>query len=295
MKKIILSLFNCLFIVVISYAQTYTPSQADSIFKSGNWKETIKAYTWLIDNGKAQRPGVAWYRIAVANYSLNDFTGAIPAFKRSIGFSNNPTTMYNLAGTFNRTGLKDSCYAWLQTAVEKGYSQYDVIVKDDDLASLRNEERYKTLLQKVKRIAYPCTVSTEYRQFDFWIGEWTVTDTKTGNPAGKSKIELLLGECVIMENWQPIVGMAGKSFNIYNATEKKWRQTYVDASGSLLEFYDGEFKDGKMQFKMKPGSDNAMHRLGFFKISDKEVRQLGEISKDNGASWQVEYDLMYKK
>ena len=34
---------------------------------------------------------------------------------------------------------------------------------------------------------------------------------------------------------------------------------------------------------------------GSFKISNKEVRQLGEISKDNGARWQAEYDLMYKK
>ena len=203
--------------------------------------------------------------------------------------------MYNLACTFNKAGLKDSCYTWLQTALDKGYTAYDDIIKDDDLASLRNEERYKTFLQKVKIIAYPCSVSPEYRQFDFWIGEWNVFDTKTGSLAGKSKIELLLGECVIMENWQPVSGVAGKSFNIYNAAEKKWRQTYVDASGSLLEFYDGEFKDDKMQFKMKPGPDNAMHRLSFFKISDKEVRQLGEMSKDNGVIWEAEYDLTYKK
>ncbi|MEP7255202.1 MAG: tetratricopeptide repeat protein [Ferruginibacter sp.] len=294
MKKVI-AVSICLFVIVISHAQTYTPPQADSIFKANNWKETIKAYTWLIDNGKAPRPGVAWYRIAVAHYSLNDFMNAIPAFKKSIGFSNNPATMYNLACTFNRAGLKDSCYTWLQTAVDKGYTQYDDIIKDDDLASLRNEEKYKTILQRVKAIAYPCSASPEYRQFDFWIGEWNVFDTKTGNPAGKSKIELLLGQCVIMENWQPISGAAGKSFNIYNVAEKKWRQTYVDASGSLLEFYDGQYQDGKIQFKMKPGSDNVMHRLSFFKVSDKEVRQLGEMSKDNGASWQAEYDLTYKK
>ena len=101
---------------------------------------------------------------------------------------------------------------------------------------------------------------------------------------------MILGECVIMENWQPIFGAAGKSFNIYNVTKKKWRQTYVDASGSLLEFYDG-----KMLFKMKVGSDGIMNKLPFFKISDIEVRQLGEMSKDNGASWQVEYDLTYIK
>lgn len=38
-----------------------------------------------------------------------------------------------------------------------------------------------------------------------------------------------------------------------------------------------------------------MHRLTFFKISDKEVKQLAELSKDNGANWQAEYDLPYKK
>ena len=295
MIKTTIILYSCLLSAFSLTAQNYSPTQSDSIYKSNNWKETIKAYTWLIDNGKAPRPGVAWYRIAVANYSLNDFTNAIPAFKNSIGFSNNPSTMYSLACTFNRAGLKDSCYTWLQIAVNSGFTGYDVVVKDEDLETIRNEEKYKAFLQKIKGLAYPCTVLPEYRQFDFWIGEWIVTDTKTGNPAGKSKIELLLGACVIMENWQPVSGTAGKSFNIYNAAEKKWRQTYVDASGSLLEFYDGEFKDGKMQFKMKPGSDNAMHKLSFFKISTTEVRQLGEMSKDNGASWQVEYDLTYKK
>ena len=32
-----------------------------------------------------------------------------------------------------------------------------------------------------------------------------------------------------------------------------------------------------------------------FEISDMEVRQLGEMSKDNGVSWEIEYDLTYKK
>ena len=294
MKKIIV-LSLCLFTAVKLFSQSYTPPQADSIFKTNNWKETVKAYTWLIDNSKAPKPGAAWYRIAIAQYWQNNFVDAIPAFKKSISFNNNPTIMYSLACTFNKAGLKDSCYTWLQTAIDKGFTAYDDMVKDDDLASLRNEEKYKTILQRVKSIAYPCSASTEYRQFDFWIGEWNVTDTKTGNPAGKSKIELLLGECVVMENWQPVSGAAGKSFNIYNVAEKKWRQTYVDASGSLLEFYDGEFKDGKMQFKMKPSGDNATHRLSFIRVSDKEVRQLGEMSKDNGASWQAEYDLTYKR
>ena len=34
---------------------------------------------------------------------------------------------------------------------------------------------------------------------------------------------------------------------------------------------------------------------GTFEIRDKEVKQLGKITKDNDATWQAEYDLMYKK
>ena len=154
MKRVVI-IITWIFTLAISYAQTYTPLQADSVFKANNWKETIQAYTWLIDNGKAPRPGIAWYRIAMANYSLHDFTKAIPAFKRSIGFSNNPSAMYNLACAFNRAGLKDSCYTWLQTVFDKGYTAYDDILKDDDLASLRNEERYKTFLQKLKPLFIP--------------------------------------------------------------------------------------------------------------------------------------------
>ena len=81
MKKVISGPI-CLFVIVISHAQTYTPLQADSIFKSNNWKETIKAYTWLIENDKIPRPGVAWSRIATSQYLQKNFGEAIPAFKK---------------------------------------------------------------------------------------------------------------------------------------------------------------------------------------------------------------------
>ena len=294
MKYLLIALV-CLSLVQFPKAQSYTVTLADSFFVTNNWKKSVDAYTWLIENSKTTKPGIAWYRIAIANYTLHSFTNAIHAFKNAIAYSKNPLAMYNLACSFNQLGLKDSCYVWLQTALEKGFSGYDKVILNEDLSTLRNEERFKVFLNKLKAIDYPCSSSPEYRQFDFWIGEWNVFDTKTGNPAGKSKIELLLRECVLMENWQPISGIPGKSFNMYNASEKKWRQTYVDASGTLLEFYDGEYRGNKMQFKMKSGPDSTLHKLTFFKINDKEIRQLGELLKGKGSDWQVEYDLTYKK
>jgi hypothetical protein len=141
----------------------------------------------------------------------------------------------------------------------------------------------------------PCSKIPEYRQFDFWIGEWSVTDTKSGSAAGNSKVELILNDCVILENWQPAMGAAGKSINTYNQQEKKWRQTWVDASGAMTELYDGEFKDGTMMFYAKPDEKGNVLRLSFKKISTNEVRQIGEMSADNKKTWSDSFDLTYKR
>ena len=36
-----------------------------------------------------------------------------------------------------------------------------------------------------------------------------------------------------------------------------------------------------------------MQMVTFFKVNNKEVRQLGELPKDSGAVWQSDYDLTY--
>jgi hypothetical protein len=39
----------------------------------------------------------------------------------------------------------------------------------------------------------------------------------------------------------------------------------------------------------------AIRKLTFFNLSKDKVRQLGEISKDNGVTWKTEYDLEYRR
>ncbi len=74
----------------------------------------------------------------------------------------------------------------------------------------------------------PCSHS-EYRQFDFWIGDWEAYGLK-GQKAGDSRISVILDSCVILEEWtsasaQQGLIYSGKSFNSYNAATKQWQQT----------------------------------------------------------------------
>lgn len=147
----------------------------------------------------------------------------------------------------------------------------------------------------------PCS-KPEFRQFDFWIGEWEAYGVK-GNKAGDSKISLILDSCVILEEWtgQPnqVFTYTGKSFNSYNAATKQWQQTWTDNTGNTTEFLRGEGSNGKIVYYADkvtgPKGENFMRRLTFTKLTDDKVRQLGERSDDGGKTWTTEYDLEYRR
>ncbi len=148
----------------------------------------------------------------------------------------------------------------------------------------------------------PCS-KPEFRQFDFWIGEWEAFGLK-GKKAGDSKISVILDSCVILEEWtsasaQQGLMYTGKSFNSYNAATKQWQQTWTDNTGNTTEYLRGEGSTGKIVYYADKvtGQDGKffMRRLSFIKLSTDKVRQLGERSDDGGTTWTTEFDLEYRR
>ncbi len=144
--------------------------------------------------------------------------------------------------------------------------------------------------------AGPCD-APEYRQFDFWIGDWNVTSGE--QVAGTNSIHKVHGGCALQENWQGAGagGISGSSFNIYDQATGKWHQTWVDASGTLLQL-DGGLVDGSMVLSGTRPAQNggtALHRISWTPNADGSVRQLWEASQDEGGSWSVLFDGLYVK
>lgn len=148
----------------------------------------------------------------------------------------------------------------------------------------------------------PCS-RPEFRQFDFWIGEWEAFGVK-GAKAGDSKISVILDSCVILEEWtsanaQQGLIYSGKSFNSYNAATKQWQQTWTDNTGNTTEFLRGEGSNGTIIYYADkvtgPDGKQFMRRLTFTKLDNNKVRQFGELSNDGGKTWIVEYDLEYRR
>lgn len=142
--------------------------------------------------------------------------------------------------------------------------------------------------------AAPCD-DAPYRQFDFWIGRWDVTDK--GKVIAGSVIERFAGGCAILESYTQLDGYSGKSINFYDASLKRWRQTWTDSLGNSSE-WAGEFRDGAMRFDGEAHrSDGArvVRNMTFTPLDGGSVRQASDLSPDGGKTWRPGYDFVYVK
>ncbi|MGH8049198.1 MAG: hypothetical protein ACREPB_00905 [Arenimonas sp.] len=140
--------------------------------------------------------------------------------------------------------------------------------------------------------------SPESHQFDFWVGKWEVFSAKAPTKkVANSLIEKLYSGCAVRENWMPLTGGAGGSLNAYNATDKKWRQTWLDASATFADF-KGSWNGKAMVIEgewPQPGKPHQITRMTYTPHADGTVQQRGETSDDEGKTWQASFDLIYRK
>ena len=143
-----------------------------------------------------------------------------------------------------------------------------------------------------------CACCTEdHKAFDFWIGNWEVTNTD-GSAAGKNTIEKIQNGCVLSENWTSANGgFTGTSVNFYNQRTKEWEQLWVDNAGNQLKL-KGKKAGNQMilssdEFKRNDGL-LYVNRITWTANEDGSVRQLWEVmQKDSVVS--VAFDGLYKK
>jgi hypothetical protein len=189
---------------------------------------------------------------------------------------------------------------YLDRSVKNGFSQLSQLNSDPELAALRSDPRYAKVVHLVEVNVKPCAYTPENRQFDFWIGEWDVVTSDGIQPAGTSKIELILGDCVIQENWTSAgnVGYSGKSYNVYNSSLKRWEQFWADNAAGMIHFY-GELKDHVMDYwtdeMPQPNGTKLKRHLQFIPLGPDKVRQFSQKSTDGGKTWTVEYDFTYNR
>lgn len=146
----------------------------------------------------------------------------------------------------------------------------------------------------------PACAAPEYRQFDFWLGDWDVRPRANPSaPPSRNTITKIHDGCVVLETYVS-GGYTGQSFNMRDPSIGKWNQTWVDKAGGL-HVYWGEARDGNMYYEGEmpdpnnPTTARLRTKLTFFRIATDTVRQFSEATRDDGKTWFVNYDLIYTR
>ncbi len=143
--------------------------------------------------------------------------------------------------------------------------------------------------------ARPCA-DEAHRHFDFWEGRWVVRRAG-GALAGHNTISVTLGECVLEEWYTTPTGYEGRSVNAWDAARGVWHQTWVD-NGGLVLVLEGGYEGETMVLRGEmPGADGRVtrNRISWSRIDGDpdRVRQLWEVSTDDGATWSTAFDGRY--
>ena len=152
------------------------------------------------------------------------------------------------------------------------------------------------IAEDAKTAPPPTCDAAEYRQFDFWIGTWSVTEG--GQPAGHNTIESDLKHCALFESWGSVDGSRGRSINFYDRNRRHWHQSWMDDRGGALEL-EGGLIDGSMVLEGERSNSKAggaVHdRITWTPQRDGSVRQHWETKKPGQPTWETVFDGIYKR
>ena len=276
-------------------ARSVTMEDAQKLFADQKWAEAAQAFSAIVQ----AEPGnaLAWFQLGACRHELGQYAEALEAYDRArkAGLRQPGPLVIRRVRAYAKMGDLDSAFQLLRAAVDGGFPN-TVALNHADLETVRADARFAEIFAGVNRNARPCEFDPEYRRFDFWLGEWIVRPTvDLTQQAGVNVIELILNQCIVLENWTGASGYAGKSFNLFNRATRKWEQIWVDSVGGIVKF-EGEFRDGVLHYYAdtpRPDGTTARRHLQFIPQGPDQVRQFSQVTTDGGKTWSVEYDLTY--
>ncbi len=296
MKRVVIAIMILAFTALGSQAQTATAitaemrTAANESYQKQDWENAVKAYEKIVV--AEEKNAGARYRLGMSLLGLKKNEDAAKYLEAASGLSPNPVFSLALARAYARMGNTAKMFEALDGSLRTGGIQPEALTGEADFAAFKTDPKFIAFVDRSDKVINPCKARPEFRQFDFWIGEWLPRNAQ-GITVGTSSIQSILSSCIILENWETPAS-AGKSFNLYDVRDGKWHQTWVDNKG-LMTHYVGGLVDGKMVLDSESVANGrkTINRMTFTKLPDGNVRQHGEATTDDGKTWTTTFDFTY--
>lgn len=141
----------------------------------------------------------------------------------------------------------------------------------------------------------PCASTTEIRQLDYWLGNWTMG---SGADKSTSEVSLSLDKCVFLEHWQSASGHISEKIVGYSSEERNWYGLFVDNQGRVHVFLNGKVSPDMAEFRgpsRGPNGEAVLNKLRVVRVSADKLEEIWEKPTDNGTNWTTAYRAEYSR
>ena len=149
----------------------------------------------------------------------------------------------------------------------------------------------------VTRTAQTNCSAPEYRQLDFWLGDWDTFELGASSTSiARAHVDLIAAGCAVHELYEQSDGLIGDSILSFDPVLKLWQQTWVTNHGALMVI-EGSFKDSALTLEGEVHvSDNrALRQRITWTVVQDGVRESAVMSKDGGKTWEPAFDVLFRK
>ena len=139
--------------------------------------------------------------------------------------------------------------------------------------------------------------AAEYRQLDFWLGDWDAYDAgDAGTAIARTHVDLIAAGCAVHELYEQTDGLIGDSILSFDAARQLWQQTWVTNRGSLMVIA-GRFNNSAvtLEGEMHTGDGRTLLQRITWKVEGSDVRETAVVSKDSGKSWVPAFDVLFRR
>jgi hypothetical protein len=137
----------------------------------------------------------------------------------------------------------------------------------------------------------PCG-APEFKQFDFWVGSWSVKNS-AGKEIGSNEITKISGGCALLERWTGGGGITGVSISRYDSSDAKWHQRWIGSDGQALDLTGGI--SGKAMILSQTQANHGVDRVTWTSLEDGKVKQEWAKSADDGKTWKTAFLGLYER
>jgi hypothetical protein len=128
-----------------------------------------------------------------------------------------------------------------------------------------------------------------YRQFDFWVGDWTAYDPGGADVLAKVKVTRSADGCALLEEVSPTKGPASVALIAYDPESTLWRWDGVAGDGRIVSLQGG-MQNGEMVLEgdQSGAPGHGLARITW-KVQGEIVSEGGERSADS-KDWSTWFD-----